>query len=677
MPRPFELVSNSKMDDSIIQKYQTDLDLSLWNCSIKLQQNEENDNSIVTKEFILIRSLLKYLQLLCKCPTNSELINQSFFDPNLRKWLLSQCVNEIDNELLIPIDEYWLEIDIYGDWLQKQYNSDYRKSKAINYTSNSNSLISSLNFDFKNVNCLIDPFAGSGRLITSIITNFTVENLSHIQIVDTEPLPLVLACCRIIYVLNKINNKSIKFQAILNDGFSICDTFDLVIMNPPFTRSQLISKETRLNLEKINNMYQKKKSISRIDGHAGLHIWALHHAEMLLNDNGKIISILPASTILSNYSKSVHSMLLSNFNKLRIISNKDNIAFSDGSDLNEIIITAVKSQAHNPVEFFEHNTSKLNPLNKVPINIMIDEWNWSRYFRPEFLIKVCNVLSNTCNLRTATELKLDIIRGVEMYGPDYFFLPNKYWRILNRNLNSTQIQSESIELQITNDVLIPALRKPSNYSSISPIIEDYALVVNQDNEFKILEYQKHHKYTPSVAKKRFGKHWIRHLSDQINSKQPYGHVFIVDKLGIDTAKSMAYYLEQKYLATKNFYLIKTEDKISKLIAAWMNSTWYILLYLLSRREIGGSYGRLQIIDYYKEKLFPQSFFNDDLSIFNSVLDIFDIYRKLELPAIKDQFTLPIKRKLDESFSKVFQIPYDLDQIYEKISNYFCELSKKR
>lgn len=111
---------------------------------------------------------------------------------------------------------------------------------------------------------------------------------------------------------------------------------------------------------------------------------------------------------------------------------------------------------------------------------------------------------------------------------------------------------------------------------------------------------------------------------------------------------MAHYSGTKLICSKNFYVLRNSfSKQAKLYAAWLNSTFFIVLFLLSRREIGGSYGRLQIIDYMKEPLFL-----DVSEISKSqkdrIIKEFDTMRKLNLPPIPEQLQLPQRKALDRA-----------------------------
>ncbi|MFX0209597.1 MAG: hypothetical protein ACFFDT_26680, partial [Candidatus Hodarchaeota archaeon] len=144
--------------------------------------------------------------------------------------------------------------------------------------------------------------------------------------------------------------------------------------------------------------------------------------------------------------------------------------------------------------------------------------------------------------------------------------------------------------------------------------------------------------------------WITHIHTQLESKNPFGHLFIVDKFGITTTGVIAHFTDECLTASKNFYIIDCLADKAKLLAAWLNSTIFILLFLASRREIGGAYGRLQIIDYQNEPLFIDPMSIDPI-ISEKIEYHFDDFRNQILPPLKEQLTLKSRKTLDILFLK--------------------------
>lgn len=557
--------------------------------------------------------------------------------------------------------DYLITEDRLGTILQKSFSAERRKELAVNYTVRSGNLLSKLltDRDLSVVKKMVDPFCGSGRLITSIMETGFVRNLEFIMINDIVPAAVLLAYFRIQYYLKYNNLISIQVKAVYGDGFDLINhnlenEFDLVITNPPFTRSQLISKSQRKTLDKLLKLSKSYDIGSQ--GQAGLHIFSIFLADNLLNSNGIMLSVLPTSTILSRYSIGVQELLLGSYKQFELISSKTEKSFSEDSIFRELILIASR-KGEQKFEFKLLDEKSGSYINEQLIdkNTLHEDWNWDRYFRSKNLLELRNEILP--HLSSGDYLDLDILRGVELYGPDFYFFPNRFWKVTEDNNNEIIIQNIDTQTSISKKFLVKVLRQPKLYKQISPPINEYALSINQEPSLELSKYIDANIENAKPARKRFGDRWLNHIHDQIKSKNPVGHLFIIDKFSLATQAMLVHYTDEKLHCTKNFYIIRADRKKSKLLSAWMNSTIYISLYLTSRREIGGSFGRLQIIDYKEEKLFPKFIHEIDYShtVVKEIFSHFDKLRKEILPPVIKQINEPYRLELDQLFIKLFEI----------------------
>ncbi|MFW9904698.1 MAG: hypothetical protein ACFFFH_10220, partial [Candidatus Thorarchaeota archaeon] len=105
-----------------------------------------------------------------------------------------------------------------------------------------------------------------------------------------------------------------------------------------------------------------------------------------------------------------------------------------------------------------------------------------------------------------------------------------------------------------------------------------------------------------------------------------------------------------------------------------------ILFLLTRREIGGSYGRLQIIDYMNEPLFLD-ILRCKTSIKSQIIENFDTMRKTKLPPIPKQFQSPQRRALDYSVILGLQLQkkteeFLLNDMYRILERIFKTLERR-
>jgi len=442
-------------------------------------------------------------------------------------------------------------------------------------------------------------------------------------------------------------------------------------MNPPFTRYLRLQ---HTYLKRLFQLYEPYKAY--MGKQMGLHVFALFLADRILKPGGRLAAVLPAPTFYSQYADGLKRFLVNNYQLKYMIGTTMGKAFSEGSDLKEILFIADKLKpmptmkttfATIETPLTKNNINEIakglhsNSIQGLPIKVQMvrqqeleSDWNWIRFLEIGALQAITTRLRQTGRIKSAHDLNLRIIRGFEMYGPEFFFIPNRYWEIDKCTKDSIIVKHKETNrsFEFSTNWLIKSLRKPGLYSSwITPKIDHFALRISKKQDPTLLEpYISANPKTWEVAAQRFGGDWITHIHTQLESKNPYGHLFIVDKFGITTTGVIAHFTDEYLTASKNFYVIDCPAYEAKLLAAWLNSTIFILLFLASRREIGGAYGRLQIIDYQNEPLFI-----DPISIDPTILEkieyIFDTFRNQPLPPLKEQLTLKSRKALDIYFLK--------------------------
>jgi tRNA1(Val) A37 N6-methylase TrmN6 len=605
----------------------------------------------------------------------------------------------------LPNLEDILSEDILGTMLQQALTPENRKKLAVNYTtfSSANVLVSIL--DQKSFSTIIDPFCGSGRLISAYLMKLDSDStFPQIRINDIMASAVLLAYSRITLILSKLNKNLNLLHASIGDAFGLVfahneetvelNHYDLVIMNPPFTRIHRIEHTQKNHLKKLEGQYNHF-----ISGQVGLHVFSLFLADSFLKKGGTVASILPASTILSKYSKGVHNLLLKRYEINIIAASDNNKSCSEDSNLREIYLTAkrVDRPKRSKVNFLRilnaKNSFNWNILSKQVIsNIQLSkEWNWTIFLREPQLLYLRKKLLQTKFVKSGKDLEMDIIRGVEMYGPDFFFIPNQNWKILSEKKDNLIIisrnsgDSKNLTIALPKNYLIRILRRPGKYNHlISPRVNDFAISLPDSSVLSknwLKKYCSVSEHLAAPAKKKFGSKWISHINHQLTKKVPYGNLFLIDKSGITTTGVMSHFFDQKLPCTKNFYLVRSRSiEQAKLLAAWLNSTFFIILFLMCRREIGGSYGRLQIMDYMEESLFL------DVSkltsqIKDDIIKEFEKMRNNKLPAIPFQIEKLIKKDLDFAIAKGLKFSEKesedlLSEMYSILRNVFKNLNSR-
>ena len=135
--------------------------------------------------------------------------------------------------------------------------------------------------------------------------------------------------------------------------------FDAVIMNPPYTRQEMISLATKKKLESIKNAIGIQLSAK-----ANLYVYFLLKSMLLLKDNGVLVAITYDSWLYSSFGTNLKQYLIDNHNLKKIIHFK-NDAFN-GVNVGATLLVIEKGGETNFIKYKEYesaNSFSLSSLN--------------------------------------------------------------------------------------------------------------------------------------------------------------------------------------------------------------------------------------------------------------------------------------------------------------------------
>ncbi|MCG2864006.1 MAG: N-6 DNA methylase [Vulcanisaeta sp.] len=440
---------------------------------------------------------------------------------------------------------------------------------------------------------LADPFMGSGVTLSSVNDLVRPSKVIGIEI-NREPCELGRRILSSLYT---------NVEVVCGDAFKVAWRYraDLVITNPPFVRWSLLNKGYREELLRIMEEMGYGSLISRRD--PGLHILSFFLIDGMLRDGGYVITVMPASALYTSQGEGLRRLLKARYQVLGIVENKRGPSFSVGSGFKELILFLRKRGAGDSVvnerTVIYRWDGKLSSIGSVNIHALprFADRNWLSLFNIDIANKLIEIIEYGLETGLLRYLGRDeIVRGVEMYGPDFFFLPNRHWSIVGRDGDYVIIRnSDGQRLSIHRKYLVECLRKPEYYNYEVEIRDPgfYALAINDDPEGDLRRYIEWGE-RQGVPALKFGRHWYRHVWRQLQSKRPYGHIFIHDKLDLERHGVLANYSQKPLCASKNFYIVRTNNP---LIAAWYNSTLMRLFLKVFSRKISEKWTRFLEEDY--------------------------------------------------------------------------------
>ena len=126
--------------------------------------------------------------------------------------------------------------------------------------------------------------------------------------------------------------------------------FDAVIMNPPYTRQEMISFDTKKKLQTIKNVAGIELSAK-----ANLYVYFLLKGLFLLKTNGLLVAITYDSWLYSSFGTNFKKYLVEKHNLKQIIHFKNN-AF-DGVDVGATILVIEKGGTTNFTKYSEYESA--------------------------------------------------------------------------------------------------------------------------------------------------------------------------------------------------------------------------------------------------------------------------------------------------------------------------------
>ncbi len=641
---------------------------------------------------------------------------------NYLKRLNDLEINQLESDILINK----ITIEECQVLVQKKIPQKERKKLAAYYTTDEGTNLMALvvneyikNFDKEDI-IIADPFLGAGRTLSTTINKIGVERIKKIWGIEPYPLSALVAYAAL---LKSTGGKKSLIKIIVGDSFDELSkqnllinkgdrlTADIILTNPPFTRWKYLSNSYRDKLLKIINGLGYSKFITRKE--TSLQILSMFLCDNMLENNGLLISVLPASTFYTIYGRGYKDLIRKKYHILSFLESKSQASFSIDSGFKEVVIIGIKKLDRESLTAF----GELNGINTEDFakRIINHDIETLRKLEGLYLVNLNDIAqfldNNWLSLVGNKELKESliklfksgiqngilgywsdilgentIIRGIEMYGPEFFFIRNKYWDIIEDVNDHIKIKNNktSKELLIEKKFLVRTLRKPSLYNySINPKVDTYMLSIPSNDTSKIPNDLKQYiqwgkeSDTAKPALRKFKKYWYSHVHDQIKSKKPFGEIFITDKVDLMFVNRgvFANYSETKLAASKNFYIVKNlEDRYSHLLAAWFNSTIFISILIQFSRKISDTWTRFLINDYLEVPILDITKIGNE--IYEEIYNNLKFIMNKELPPFWDQLEKDYRYNLDISIAKALKVenPEDLvKKLYKNIKNYHSGL----
>ena len=628
----------------------------------------------------------------------------------------------------LPFQYQHFSTDILGKIFHGLIPFELRKFLAAYYTSNIAGEFLSYLVIKNEQNKIMDPACGSGTLLVSAYKRIKElnEKLDHNQIlknlygVDVSAFAAQLAAINLAIQkpTDPMNNCNIAILDVFK--FNIEENgkketefevpkFDVLLGNPPFTRGDRLDSEykdfleTHLRDQGISFNYNKK--------YLGLYAYFLLDSLRFLKKNGTLAFILPLSIINSYTMKPVLKFLLSKFSLQYIITSEAQITFSEQCAFKEILFIAQEGQITKQkvkfvvlkkflsrknfrtlaqkieqiIEDYEDSSIRIRHISKQVLEETV-EMNWVVYLYNQTFFNLFEQIRQLKMVSPITQLvktpRYDVDRGLRAGISDFFYLPNKYWKIIDETNNWIKIQNieSSSILDLPKQNMSPVLRKSSLYERIVPEVSDYIVVIpdNDTLEKAVEDYVR-------WGIQKFQKTGFETLTyNHIVKGRKIARVGITHELSLVSNKIIAYYSPNPVILSDNFIFIRTfNEENDRILAAYLNSSVFILTYFALRREKTGALG--QIFGTDMRNFFcldPRKVTKTDRNELQQIFDRF-ILESSHFSSFYHQIVGAIKNKnhirflLDKKICEILMIndiPNFLRQLYETLIEEFSKFN---
>jgi len=466
------------------------------------------------------------------------------------------------------------------------------------------------------------------------------------------------------------------------------EKYDVIIMNPPFTRHERIPKEYKKLLEDRFSDYKDK-----LHGQLGYYGYFVLLADRFLKDGGRLALVLPATLLRVKSCQGIRKLLAEKYHVEHIITTWHRSAFSESARFREILLIAQKSQPNDSkitkitiLKQLPQNISEardvadlLNkckePLENDNLILKICEFsklkkdvnNWFKYIAVNDLTLIDileNLLSNKKLILFDEFVSLgnyNVLRGIEtakgvsvqaltITQPNRAIKKSDIWIVMGRNSRYIHTKNRFLShtLRIPLHAVEPALRRVSLVDRVDITDTlDYVIVERFENEreyFRLLKMS-----LPEVREPSNWNNWRNYVRDRLSN------LALVRRIDLSApgTRALAFYSDIPFAPPGVAWSIKAGIKQSKILSLWFNSTLFILQLIVNRKETRGAF--LQLDEYALKELAVPDLRNLSESDISMLLNTFEKIRQVKLPSILEQLQIDfwVRRTIDTTWLKIF------------------------
>lgn len=474
------------------------------------------------------------------------------------------------------------------------------------------------------------------------------------------------------------------------------EKYDVIIMNPPFTRQERIPEEYKKILADRFSDYKP------INGQLGYYGYFILLADRFLKEGGTMALVLPATVLRVKSCQELRKLWSEKYNIKYIITTSQRSAFSESVRFRETLLVASKSKPE-----IDTKTS-LTVLNKLPSNssevkqivekiklskndvqdeaitIKIKNYtffrkstsNWFKYFAVSDL-GLLDIMedvqkSEKLVLFTFAETKridLDDLKFKDFNGFILFDKVRAKKRIdtwIIKEIDGQGVTAKHKNLGFERNIPLEALARGLRRNSYVDKMDvtdssDYLI----QSWFGGLEDMARTTLTNKELEK-FDKAVVGQWNKMFNDRK--SHVLLARRFDLSAPGTLllAFYSDIPVIGVDMWCARQLENEYAKVITLWWNSTLNILQILIYRTETRGAW--MKIHDYMLNEMFVPDIKKLSESELKSLIEVFNSVKDVKFPSIiiqlREQFYA--RRKIDIAWLKVMGFKGNIDEFLNKL-----------
>lgn len=483
--------------------------------------------------------------------------------------------------------------------------------------------------------------------------------------------------------------------------------FDLIVMNPPFSRTtgrggkeggglfgfvsnsndrniilsdyNSLRKEIRQELISIARnllngsalsfvLYDSDFSMFRQIWQAGEGLLFIYLADTHIDKNGKICFVLPRGLLSGVSWFLARTLLLSRYHIEYVIVSydADNYNFSESTSLAECMFIAKRKDDHKPEDVTKFVLLLKKPGTSIEAIALAQEIGSSE----EEYVQSGNTRGFVSSVTRASMQKYVDNWGRFAFLPELSLL-NQVSNLLDGHIRIGEKQCRLPMIPFHN--LIETIGVDAHrFTDTFRVVREFVpggldALIGGDEEFRLqMSISPNAWVLPITSKAR----------DMFNFKS--GSLLVPDRIWIDTAHVVSMLSDKKIVANVFYVVQMKKDTLfrRKALCLWLNTTWGILSVLASRQDTRGGFIRLKMTHWRTLPVLDLDKLDD--STIQRLASLYDTFKDQTFDRIPVQYGYKGKPddariKLDREFLSVFGLSVSRDElmnVYQPLSQAF-------